>query len=481
MAETDRLNILLIHPDQQRHDCLGITSGGLVKTPYIDGLAAAGMRFEHAYTPIPTCCPARQSLLCGQWAETHGGLWNYDICLPVRLFDSHTWTEDLAAAGYGMAYVGKWHVHPTKTPLEFGFDTFRPMSDYHRWRKQQGLPPKPMRWEEKGLFGNPDSVPPAQAATHWLARKAVEAIDRYSSQGRPWHVRLDFEEPHLPCVPAGTFAEMYRPEDIPAWPSFEDNFAGKPYIQRQQLVSWGIEGLSWADWAAYVARYFGMISQIDEAVGVVLDALAERGLMDSTVVVYTSDHGDLAGSHRMIDKHYVMYDDVVRVPLMVRWPGVTAPGSVCDGFVSHALDLAATLPAAAGLSPPAGCQGRSLLPLLRGERPDDWRQDIVSTYNGQQFGLFTQRMIRTKKWKYVWNCTDVDELYDMQADPWELSNLINSESHQAVLARLRQRLLEELTAGGDGAVRARWPQHQLGRGRKLPLAGQAGDAGSQAQ
>lgn len=481
MADPARLNVLLIHPDQQRHDCLGVTSGGLVRTPNIDALAASGMRFEHAYTPIPVCCPARQCLLSGEWAETHGGLWNYDICLPVSLFESHTWAEDLAAAGYAMAYVGKWHVHPTRSPLEFGFDAYFPLRDYSRWRSEQSLPPTPMSWDEKGIFGNPDNVAPEQAPTHWLARQAVEQIDRYQAEARPWHIRLDFEEPHLPCIPAGRFAEMYRPEDIPPWPSFRDDFAGKPYVQRQQLINWGLEELTWSDWAPAVARYFGIISQVDEAIGIVLAALEDRELTDSTVVVYASDHGDMTGSHRMIDKHYVMYDDVVRVPLIVRWPGLTKPGSVCCEFVNYALDLAATLPMAAGLGEAAGGKGRSLMPLLAGRAPGHWRKEIVSTYNGQQFGLYTQRMIRTKKWKYVWNCTDVDELYDMEADPWELSNLIASDSHQEPLARLRSRLLEELTANGDGAVKARWPKEQLRRGRKLPISNAAPPASGQAE
>ena len=123
-TETKRPNILIIQCDQQRYDCLGYTGNPIVKTPNIDRLAAQGMQFTRAYTPIPTSCPARQCLLSGQWPEQHGGLGNYDITLPVRLFDSDTWTERLHDEGYRMGYVGKWHVHPTKTPLDFGFDDY---------------------------------------------------------------------------------------------------------------------------------------------------------------------------------------------------------------------------------------------------------------------------------------------------------------------------------------------------------------------
>jgi len=236
-----------------------------------------------------------------------------------------------------------------------------------------------------------------------------------------------------------------------------------------------MERFTWDDWAPAVARYFGVISQIDEAVGIVLDALEQGGLMERTVVVHTSDHGDLCGSHGMIDKHYVMYDDVVRVPLIVHWPGATSPGGVCDAFVNHALDLAATLPLAAGLEGLTAGGGRSLLPLLAGRQGGQWRSEVVSTCNGQQFGLYVQRMIRTGRWKYVWNCTDVDELYDLQSDPWELTNLAASDAHRPVLSELRQRLLAHLKAVGDGVVKSRWPRLQLAGGRKLPAT--SGSAG----
>jgi len=259
---------------------------------------------------------------------------------------------------------------------------------------------------------------------------------------------------------------MYDPAAIPPWPSFAETFEGKPYIQKQQLHSWGIEHFAWEDWAPIVARYYGSVSEMDEAVGRVLAELDALGEAERTIVIFTADHGDMCGAHRMMDKHCIMYDDVLHVPLVVRWPGVVPAGAECGRFVYGFLDLAPTLSEIASLGgPEGGFHGRSLLPLLGGEEPGDWREAVVATYNGQQFGLYCQRMIRTGRWKYVWNPTDVDELYDLAEDPAELRNRIADPDLAETLAGLRRRLHDEL-AGFDGLLNG-WTRRQLLDGKKL--------------
>lgn len=459
-------NILFIHVDQQRFDSLGRSGHPLVKTPHLDQLASEGMWFERSFTPIPLCCPARQTLLCSQWPHHHGGLWNYDITLPVNLFEGPSWTQDLQRAGWNQSYIGKWHVHPTKTPLDFGVDEYISEDDYRQWRHPQNLPGYQI--DEQALWlGGTDPVAPELTQTHWFAGKAIDAIDRYREQDAPWMVRLDFPEPHLPCVPAQEFLDLYPIDAIEPWGNQHDSLEGKPYIQRQQRVSWGIDAWGWDEWSRYLQRYFAMISQIDDAVGGVLKHLDQCSLRDDTIVVYTTDHGDAAGSHGMIDKHYVMYEEEVRVPLIVRWPGRIEAGSVCDDFVLNELDLGPTFLEMAGLAIPDHCQGRSLVPLLQGQTPDDWRQAAVSCYNGQQFGLYNQRMIRNERWKYIWNPTDCDELYDLLDDPWELTNRVNDISCSKLMGDLRSQLHEALTEQGDTIFRTPSMQGQLLEGRKL--------------
>ncbi|MCX7669980.1 MAG: sulfatase-like hydrolase/transferase, partial [Anaerolineae bacterium] len=293
----------------------------------------------------------------------------------------------------------------------------------------------------------------------------IRLLEKAARNGRPFFLRWDTDEPHLPNVVPEPYASMYRPADIPPWPSFGDPLRGKPYIQRQQLRSWGIEGWSWERWAPIVARYLGEISLLDAQIGRLLEALDALGVAENTLVVYTTDHGDLCGAHGMADKHYVMYDDVARVPLILRWPAGLPAGRVCDAFVSAGIDLAATFCDAAAAPRPATFVGQSLLPLARGDATGA-RPDIFCMYFGNQFGLYSQRMVRDRRWKYVWNLTAEDELYDLATDPGEVVNRATDPAAAAELGRLRQRLLAWLEETHDPLLNG-WTRRQLAEGAKV--------------
>lgn len=462
-------NILLIVSDQHRLDCVGASNDYPVSTPNLDALAAAGVWFSSAYTPIPLCTPARQALLTGLRPEVNGTLWNYDAGshIPALSPDSYSWPRELGAQGYRSHYAGKWHVNPDHDPTAFGYDEYVSMEDYDRWRAAEQLPEP----ASAGWAGSVDPVTVDQARTHWLAQHTVEFIQ--NGGDGPWHARIDFVEPHLPCHPVTEFADRYAPEDIPPWRNFADPLINKPYIQRQQLLNWEVENYTWDDWAPIVAKYYAAIAQMDDAVGRVLAALEASGEAENTIVIYTTDHGDMNGSHRMMDKHYVMYDDVVRVPLIMRWPGVIEPASQVDAFAYNMLDLPATITSLVGATAPPHTQGAALFdpesrPLTPSAAVRD-RTHVVSTYNGQQFGLFTQRMLRTRDWKYVWNPTDLDELYDLHADPEEFVNVIGDEAHTALIADLRRRLYDHLSAEGDSMIANEWLSRQLLQSRKLEV------------
>lgn len=461
-------NVLLITADQLRCDCLGYSGKYPVRTPNLDRLASQSAVFTGAYSHIPVCGPARQSLLNGRRAEAFGALWNYNGALPVRSLrpDDYAWPRTLADNGYASAFLGKWGVHPTEDATAFGYDTYVGEAEYARFVKSL----YPDTIYTNGFFGEPNPVPVEHSQTHWLADRAEATLERLESAGKPWHMALHFPEPHLPCRPSGRFATTYDPADVPEWDGFRETFAGKPYIQRQQLYNWGVENYTWADWAPVVARYYGIISQMDEAVGRVLQALDRSGAADRTIVIFTADHGDMCGSHRMMDKHYILYDDVVHVPLLIRYPELVPEGRTCDRLVYNFLDLPPTLLELLGLQAhdPGHFHGRSLVPLLDGRAGSaPWRDAVVATYNGQQFGLYTQRMIRTGEWKYIWNTTDTDELYDLAADPAELVNRIGDPDLAGRAAELRRRLYEQLRADGDALVANEWTRRQLLDGAKL--------------
>ncbi|MGE5557471.1 MAG: sulfatase-like hydrolase/transferase [Bacillota bacterium] len=459
-------NILFIMSDQHRYDCMGYSGIYPVKTPHIDRIAAEGMHFSRAFTPIPLCCPARQCLINGRRPETFGVYWNYNgggLPAPGLRPQEYAWPRRLKEAGYLNGHIGKWHVNPEYDPRSFGYDAYVNEWDYHKYREERFPGVK----YKNGWFGEADPLPVEHSATHWLAGQAIKLMERYECDGAPWYLQLNFPEPHLPCRPAGEFASMYGTREIPVWQNFREEFTHKPYIQKQQLYSWGIENYSWNDWAPIVARYYGIISQMDQAIGMVLDTLERLGAAENTIVIYTSDHGDMCGAHRMIDKHYVLYDDVVRIPLAVRWPGKIKAGSVCEEFVYNVLDLPPTIFEILGFAPEEHFQGRSLLRLLEGLNVPDWRTEVVSTYNGQQFGLYTQRMLRDRRWKYIWNTTDVDELYDLERDPGELTNLIHEPEYGSLVAEMRRKLYETLLAEGDKLPANPWMKHQLLDGKKI--------------
>jgi arylsulfatase A-like enzyme len=457
------MNILLIHSDQHRYDCLGSSGNPAIKTPALDALAASGARFTNACSPCPVCTPERACLLTGQQTVVHRS-----ICIPngtevPRRFvqTAPLFSELLHEAGYRTGYSGKWHIgedaatDTSPVPTECGFDEYFPEGAYHDWRARQGL--QPMYWNLKPMAENtgeffcggtdPEALP-EQSRVHYTAGHAIDLLRRYAADGKPFFIRWDPSEPHIPNWMPEPYAGMYQPEEIPKWGSFDDPLENKPWIQRQQRRTWKLDQWSWTEWSKCAALYYGHVSLLDNAVSRVLGALDELGLAENTLVIYTTDHGDMCGSHGMMDKHYCMYDDILHVPLLVRWPGVTRPGQSVDAPVCHALDLAATFAELSGQPVPSGYQGFSLRRAIRDA--SDWpRRHTVATYHGSQFGLYSSRSLRTDRWKYIWNLTDVDELYDLRADPWETRNLVAEDEHIRILAELRGTLAEELEQLGD--------------------------------
>ena len=238
-------------------------------------------------------------------------------------------------------------------------------------------------------------------------------------------------------------------------------------------ATWGLEGRGWDEWAPVVSRYLGVITELDHNIGRVLDSLERLGIAGNTLVIYSSDHGDMCGDHGTTDKHGVMYDAVVRVPLMMRLPGVIPAGTVRDEFVVNSIDFASTFCDVAGAEPPRTLQGLSLLPLARGEvgatGDGKWpREDVFSTYHGNQFGAYSQRMVRDRRWKYIWNATAEDELYDLENDPGELVNLALGGGHDAKykneLTRLRKRLVAWMEETDDTLLN-KWTRDQIELGR----------------
>lgn len=447
---TSQPNIILIHTDQHRFDCVGINGHPLLQTPNLDRLAAEGVNFTHAFSPVPVCIPARNSLLYGQWATEHLSIANWNTEAPRPATGTGiTLSQCLNSAGYFLSHIGKWHIHPTRGPLDYGYHTDSPESDYNTYRKNAGYEPKP---NHNGWRGEPDPhIPPEASRLAWGANCVIEHMKRAT---QPFFLHWETNEPHLPNVVPEPYASLYNPKNILPWVGFNDPLLNKPYIQAQQRRTWGLNTWTWSDWAPIVARYLGEIALLDAQIGHILNSLDQLGLAENTLVIYTPDHGDMCGSHGMIDKHYVMYDDLMRVPLFMRWPACLPANTTCNTFVSNALDIAATLCEAAQIPQPETFRGQSLLSL------DTQREDIFATYHGNQFGLYSQRMVRDANWKYIWNATAEDELYNLANDPGEIQNRATDATCREHLVHLRKRLIVWMENTKDPLLN-HWNRDQL--------------------
>lgn len=452
-------NIVLIHSDQHRYDCLGCTGNPIIQTPNLDRLADQGALFRHAFTPSPICSPARASLITGLWPTQHGcvNIPNTESYRPV-----HEHLPDvfgtLKEAGYGIRYVGKFHSETVRPPTSYGVDEFVSQSAYGAWRKKQGLPPQP---RNNGWFGETDpTITPEQSRLAWGADQTIRMMRECHADGDPFFVRWDPSEPHLPCVVPEPYASMYPPETIPPWPSFADELEGKPYVQRLQRKRWGVEDWDWQRWAPVVGRYLGEISLLDAQIGRVLDALDELGVADNTLVVYSTDHGDFCGGHGMMDKHFSGYDDILRVPLILRFPETLRGGQTCDHFVSHSIDLATTLCEAAGAPVPETFEGRNLIADLGERNATPPRKDILCMYQGCQMGLWSTRVVRDSRYKLVFHATAEPEFYDLQEDPGELVNRAEDAALATELKRLAGRLLQWMESIDDPLLNS-WTRKQI--------------------
>ena len=454
MKKDRKPNVLLILCDQLRYDCVGAAKKYDIKTPNMDLLARDGMFFENAFTPLPVCAPARQAILSGVQPDSIGALFNYNF-IPTcgASVKNPSWITNLKNDGYKCGFAGKWDASPTNKPADFGYEVCADFGEYGRFigEKYGNID------YGGGWFGCSNPIALEDGKPHWVMTRAAEFIEQ--SKDEPWHMWVDIPDPHLPCRPSAPFDTMYSPGDMVPWDSFGDTHENKPYIHAKQIESWNLGGLEWEDFAPTVARYFGMISQIDDAIGILIKKLIETNQYEDTVIILTSDHGDTCGGHGMLDKHYILFDDVTHVPLIMRYPKGLGVGR-CKKFVSSALDIAPTVEELCSLGgTDYKHHGRSVTGSIDGSNA---REFSVSSSNGQQFGLFTNRCIRDEKYKYIWNLTDIDEFYDLANDPGELVNKIDDAQFADIIESMKPKLFDELVRLGDPFANG-WLSYQLGK------------------
>lgn len=462
-------NVLWIGTDEQHRQSVGAYGSVNCPTPNIDRLASQALVFDQAFCPTAVCAPARASMLTGRLPSEGSVISNNHMDFAVPFLDTgrvvlpRTWVPDLIGAGYRCSHVGKWHVLPIGAekdrPSLFGFEgpdwpgygkTWKE-PDFLAYRERLGLTAEVELEEEihaRHPVGSPFSPVSARLAgpvegslPYFVAETAIGELRRLAADGDrgggPFFLRCEFWGPHIPCWVAEPFYSLCEPGSLRLPDNFNRLGENKPEIHRNFQGVWGIGTCPEEQQRRLIGSYLGYVACIDAQVGRILAVLEELGLAEETMVIFVSDHGDMLGAHGLYDKGPFMYDDIYRVPLMVRWPGVAAPGR--SEALVYNMDLGATMWDLAGGEPPEDGSARSLVPVLSGQRRDLGREVIISEF-WAQFDFYPQAMVHSGRDKFVFNFGGVDEYYDLESDPGELRNRIGEPALQGRVNELRDHL-----------------------------------------
>ncbi len=437
-----RPNILIIQADQHRQDCIGAYGNPDVRTPHIDTLAADGVRYDNSFCPYPVCTPSRYSFLTSLYPRQHLGGSNH-CTIPAGL---PTFPKVLRASGYRTAAVGKMHFTPTYADV--GFERMqlaeqngagRYEDDYHAWLRAEGLGNRIDLVDQEREFRQqaPDDywqnfgalesdLDEAHHSTTWIGDRALEGLNGWDDGG---HLLMaSFIKPHHPFDPPAPWSRMYDPDALTLLPGWTDaclpaDLAFRPgYFDNTALTEAALRRV--------MAYYYATISHIDFQVGRMLDLLKAKGLYDNTLVVYNSDHGEYLGFHHLLLKGNRMYDPLVKVPLIVKFPGQARAGEVSEELV-NSLDVAPTLLGWAGCDAPKSWAGADLTDGID-------RQVIFAESGGGH-----EYMARTRTRKLLLTAyPDQSLFFDLQSDPLELDNRFHDPACQVEIADLRDRLLD---------------------------------------
>jgi len=440
-----RPNILFIMADDHAAHAIGAYGSRINKTPNIDRIAREGMLFRNAFVTNSICTPSRATILTGKYSHVNG------TYLVGQRFDGsqQTFPKLLQQAGYETAVVGKWHLGSEPT----GFDY---------WNILIG----------QGPYYNPPTIENGTKAKHEgyttdiITDIALKWLKDGRDKSKPFMLKYHHKAPHREWTPGPNHIDQFDGETIAEPSNLYDDYANraspakeaemrvgrdmndldlklKPVanLTAEQLARWkgayetenatfqfatkpGDDALTRRNYQRYIKDYLRCVQSVDDNVGRVLKYLDESGLADNTIVIYTSDQGFFLGDHGWYDKRF-MYEESLRTPLLVRWPGVTRAGSV-DGHIVLNLDFAQTILEAARAAQPADMQGRSLVPLMKGASPDDWRRSMYYHYYEYPMShrVREHHGVRTERHKLIHFYTvDEWELFDMQTDPKEMNSV----------------------------------------------------------
>ena len=448
-------NVIFILADDHRYDYMGFhpNSPDFLKTPAMDRMAEEGAHLANAFVSTSLCSPSRASILTGQYPFRHGVVDNNNV-MPegIPLF-----SEALQEAGYQTGYFGKWHI---------GHDHDNPKPGFDRWVSFRG----------QGVYFNPvlnidgERQQYEGYITDLMTDYTLEWLDSINTN-QPFFAYLSHKAVHAEFDPAPRHEGMYADARIvkpQSMKNIDQNYEGKPNWVYEQRYSWhGVEHMYHGrddhpqSLDEIIVRYSESLMAVDESIERVLNFLEEKGLADNTVVIYMGDNGFMLGEHGLIDKRQA-YEESMRVPMLAWAPGYIEPGSVIEENVMN-IDITPTILDLAGGSMPQNhvVDGQSFMPLLAGERVDDWREEFVYQYFWENSFPHTPTTyaIRDARYKYIYyhGVWDKNELYDLQTDPFEMVNLVNMPEHRERVQRMETRMFDIFEENGATDVRFRRP------------------------
>ena len=456
-----------------------MVGGPKIQRPNLDDFAREGVEFTRAYTACPLCGPARRTMLTGLYPHTHGEIKNESN----HKYDTELYFDRLTQQGYNLYYFGKWHAGKG-VPMDFGCKGFSIPAygnpyiteRYKEYLKMKNLPYFQVKIDHsfhdpnqkftqiidvyENQIHSPSFIMASEHAsgpmitpkeTHeafFLSELACEQLQKIAKEGNktPFHMRVDFWGPHQPYYATEEFFNLYDPESIPEHPNFRDNLKSKPRIYRKDVNYPTSDNgdliypnpLPWSIWQEVLTANYAQQSLMDEAIGNILNKLKELELAENTMVIWTSDHGDGLACHGgHFDKDAYMPEELLRIPFFIRYPGKIPQDIKIDKLISN-IDVAPTILDAAGTRFSEQIHGRSILPLFKDEK-SNWREDIMCETHGHTTTHLGRALIYDK-FKYIYNENDLDELYNIGEDPYELSNLINQDEHKDLLSDMKRRL-----------------------------------------
>jgi arylsulfatase A-like enzyme len=429
----DRPNILLIFPDQMRARAMGCMGTPDVRTPNIDRLAAEGILFRHTYANVPVCCPARAVLMTGTYPHRNGMIAN-----DLRLRESEiTLAEILAAQGYRTGFIGKWHLDggPREPgfvppgPRRQGFDFWAAHECQHR------------HFEPVYFRDTPEPIRIEKFEPEASCDFAVEFL-KSQPKDRPFFLAVQMGPPHDPYGAPEKYMRLYDPGKLtlpPNWiPDSEDR---RPMPPNSPYVPVGGR--------EEIAAYYAAITAIDDQVARLVQTLKETGHDENTIILFTSDHGDMLGSHGLRRKRKP-HEESAGVPGIIRWPARIPAGQVVDTLFSH-VDMPPTLLGLCGLEVPAQMKGADLSRVALGETksgPEAVLFQIFVPYNPDHISK-PWRGLRTARYTYACYADGPWLLFDNEQDPWQMRNLVYEPQHAELARQLDQQLAALMKAKGD--------------------------------